>query len=329
MKQAGRQMGAWALGLALGLGGSALMAQGIAAQGDTFPSKAIRWIVPYSAGGPTDMVARVVGQRLAERLQHPVVIYNVAGGAGNIGMEAAARAAPDGHTIVFAVTSMVLTGPMHNLHADPLDELTAVSQLATVSYVLVGAASFAPRTVADVLAAARARPGGVRCGWGATLFQLGCELLRLRGKVELTSVPYKGNAPAMNDLIGGHIDLLFDPINTALAQVQAGRVRAIAIAAVGRSGGPLAGVPTVAETLPDFELTGWWGVLAPVGTPREIIARLNREIAAVLEEDGVRKRLVDAGLEIAHDSPQAFAALIQRDRARYADIIREAGIKPE
>ena len=294
-----------------------------------FPARPIRWIVPYPAGGPTDMVARIVGERLAERLQQPVIVENLAGAFGNIGMEAGAHAAPDGHTIVFAATSMVLNAPMYNFRPDPLTGLTAVSQITTMTYVLVGSAAFAPRTLDEVLAAARANPGSVTCGWGATLFQLACELLRLRGRVDILPVPYKGNAPAMKDLVAGHIDLLFDPINTALPQIQSGRVRAIATARLARGGAALADLPAVAETLPGFELTGWYGVLAPAATPRAIVERLNQEIGAVLEEDGVRKRLTDAGLEVTHGSPDAFAQLIQRDQVRYAKVIRDAGIKPD
>jgi tripartite-type tricarboxylate transporter receptor subunit TctC len=329
MKQTCNRSSILGLGLLVVLACQVDVAQSAPATAEWLSARPIRWIVPYAAGGPTDMVARVVGERLGERLHQPVVIENLAGALGNIGMDAAARAAPDGHTIVFAATSVVLNAPMHNVANDPLNELTAVSQIATVTYVLVGSTAFAPRTMEEVLAAARAKPGTVSCGFGATLFQLGCELLRMLGRVEIIAVGYKGNAPAMNDLLGGHISLLFDPINTALPQVQAGRVRAIATASPRRGAGPLGGVPTIAETLPGFELTGWFGVLAPAATPRDIIARLNREIGAVLEDDQVRRRLVDAGLEISHGSPEGFSEVIQRDQTRYARIIRDAGIKPD
>ena len=296
---------------------------------ESYPSRPIRWIVPYPAGGPTDLVARIVGQRLGERLKQPVLVENRAGAFGNIGLELAARAAPDGYTIVFGMTSLVLNPILYKLNFDPLTELTAISQLTTVTYVLLANADFPPRTLPELLNAAKERPGAVTCGWGATLFQLGCELLNIRGRVNITLVPYKGNAPAMNDLIGGQINLLFDPANTALPQTKSGRVRAIATASLKRSAGPFGGVPTVSETLPGFELSGWFGVLAPAATPRTIISRLNREIAAVLEEDEVRNRLVDSGLEVAHGSPEAFAEIIRRDHAKYLKIVQEAGIKAE
>jgi tripartite-type tricarboxylate transporter receptor subunit TctC len=296
---------------------------------ESYPSRPIRWIVPYPAGGPTDLVARIVGQRLGERLKQPVLVENRAGAFGNIGLEAAARAAPDGYTIVFGMTSLVLNPILYKLNFNPLTELTAISQLTTVTYVLLANADFPPRTLPELLIAAKERPGAVTCGWGATLFQLGCELLNIQGRVNITLVPYKGNAPAMNDLIGGQINLLFDPANTALPQTKSGRVRAIATANLKRSAGPLGGLPTVSETLPGFELSGWFGVLAPAATPRTIISRLNREIAAVLEEDEVRNRLIDSGLEVAHGSPEAFAEIIRRDHAKYLKIVQEAGIKAE
>jgi tripartite-type tricarboxylate transporter receptor subunit TctC len=318
------------MGLAMFAALGSCWAHGESAGGiESYPSRPIRWIVPYPAGGPTDLVARIVGQRLGERLKQSVLIDNRAGAFGNIGLEAAARAAPDGYTIVFGMTSLVLNPIFYKLNFDPLTELTAVSQLTTVTYALLANADFPPRTLPELLTAARERPGAVTCGWGATLFQLGCELLNIQGRVNITLVPYKGNAPAMNDLIGGQINLLFDPANTALAQTKSGRVRVIATANLKRSAGPFGGVPTVSETLPGFELSGWFGVLAPAATPRTIISRLNREIAAVLEEDEVRNRLVDSGLEVAHGSPEAFAEIIRRDHAKYLKIVQEAGIKPE
>ena len=312
------------------LGASGAQARDSSEDVNSFPSKPIRWIVPYPPGGPTDLVARIVGEHLSKRLNQPVIVDNRAGASGNIGMEAAARAAPDGYTIVFGVTSMVINPLLSKLNFDPLKELAAVTQLTTVTYVLLANSDFPPRTLPDVLAAAKASPGRVTCGWGATLFQLGCELLNILGHVDIAAVPYKGNAPAMNDLIAGHINLLFDPVNTALPQVRAGRVRAIATTRTGRDDvGPFGRVATVSETLPGFELSGWFGVLAPASTPPEIIARLNREIAAVLEEEDVRRRLTESGLEIAHGSPQAFAEVIRRDHATYSRIVQQAGIKPE
>ena len=312
------------------LGASGAEARGSSEDVNAFPSKPIRWIVPYPPGGPADVVARIVGEHLSKRLNQPVIIDNRAGASGNIGREAAASAAPDGYTILFGATSMVINPFLSKLNFDPLTDLVPVTQLTTITYVLLASSDFPPRTLPDVLAAAKASPGRVTCGWGATMFQLGCGLLNVLGHVDIAPVPYKGNAPAMNDLIAGHIDLLVDVVNTAQPQVKAGRVRAIATTGTERDeGGAFGRVATVSETLPGFELKGWFGVLAPASTPREIIARLNREIAAVLEEHDVRKRLVESGLEVAHGSPQAFGELIRRDYVKYSRIVPQAGIKPE
>lgn len=329
MKSLMMQLSTIGLAMLAALTSPTLHAQARAITGDGFPTRPIRWIVPFPPGGPTDVVARIVGQRLGERLQQPVVIENRPGAFGNIGLEAAARAAPDGHTIVLGPTAMVLNAILHKLNFDPLTELAPVSQLTTLNLVLLASADFAPRTVPEVLAMAKAMPGTVTCGWGATFPQLGCELLRIRGDAPINAIPYKGNGPAMNALLGGQINLLFDSANTALPQVKANRVRAIATTNSKRGTGTFGELSTVAETLPGFELPGWFGVLAPAATPRPVIKRLNREIAAVLEEDDVRKRLTDGGLEIANGSPEEFADIIRRDYARYLAIIREAGIKPD
>jgi tripartite-type tricarboxylate transporter receptor subunit TctC len=329
MKHSMRRLSAVLLALLATLANPNVPAQGPANSRDGFPTRPIRWIVPFPPGGPTDVVARIVGQRLGDRLGQPVFIENRSGASGNIGLEAAARAAPDGHTIVLGPTSMVLNAVLHNLNFDPLTELAPVSQLTTLNLVLLASADFPPHTVPEILRAANAKPGTVTCGWGASFPQLGCELLKIRGGAPINTIPYKGNGPAMSALIGGQIDLLFDSVNTALPQVKANRVRAIATTHATRGVGPLGHLPTVGETLPGFELPGWFGVLAPAATPRAIIMRLNREIAAVLEEEEIRKRLTDGGFEIAGGSPEAFAAVIRRDHARYSQMIREAGIKPE
>jgi tripartite-type tricarboxylate transporter receptor subunit TctC len=184
-------------------------------------------------------------------------------------------------------------------------------------------------TVSELLATAKAKPGTMTCGSGAALMQLACELLKLQGGVDMRNIPYKGGAPAMNDLISGQINFLFEVTNVAIPLVNANRIRAIATANPKRGMGPFGHLPSVNETLPGFELESWFGVLVPRATPTDIVARLNRELAAVLEADDVRKRLTDGGLEIAHGSPQAFAELVRRDYVKYSKIIREAGIKAE
>jgi tripartite-type tricarboxylate transporter receptor subunit TctC len=316
--------------LAAFFGSPAVRAQSPTDGAANFPSKPIRWIMPFPPGGPSDAMARIVAQRLGERLKQPVLVDNRAGASGNIGMEAAVRAAPDGYTIVFgAPGSVVINSLLYKVNFDPLTDLTAVSQLTTFAFVVIANPEFPARTVPELLATARAKPGTVTCGAGAALQQLACELLKLHGRVDLTTVPYKGGAPAMNDLVAGQINFMFEVPNVAIPQVKADRVRAIATTNASAGTGPFGHLPGVNVTLPGFEVESWFGVLAPRATPRGIIVQLNREFGAVLAEDDVRKRLVDAGLEPAHGSPEAFAETMRRDKAKYSKIIRDAGIKAE
>ena len=295
-----------------------------------YPSKPIRWIMPFPPGGPSDAVARIVGQRLSARLKQPVLVDNRPGASGNIGMEAAARAAPDGYTIVFGAPGSVVINPIvYKLNFDPLTDLTPVSRLTRFAFVLIANPEFPARTVPELLAAAKAKPGTVTCGSGAALQQLACEFLKLHGRVDLSTIPYKGAAPAMNDLVAGQINFMFEVPNVAIPQVKANRVRAIATTNPHAGTGPFGHLPRVNETLPGFEVESWFGVLAPRATPREIILRLNRELGAVLAEEDVRKRLIDAGLEPVPGSPEAFAEIMRRDYAKYSKMIRDAGIKAE
>lgn len=283
--------------------------------------------MPFPPGGASDLSARVMSQKLAERLKQPVTIDNRPGAASNIGMEAAAKSPPDGYTIVFVIPNLVTGSLLYRLNFDPMKDLTPVSQLTSVFFVMLVTPSLPAKSLADVLGLARERPGTLTCASGGGMSQLACEMIRVLGKVEVTYVPYKGLAPAMIDLASGRISMTFDITSSALPHVRANRARAIAITSNKRVAlGAFADLPTMAETFPGFEVMTWQGVMAPSGTPRDVIRRLNAEIGAVLEEPDVRRKLVDAGLEIAHGSPEEFAELIQKDYAKYSRIIREAGL---
>jgi len=304
-------------------------AQPPAASTENYPSKPVRWIVPFAPGGPGDMLSRVIAPRLSDRLKQPVLVENRAGASGDIGMEIAARAAPDGYTIFLGSTNEVINPILHKLGVNPLTDLKPVSQLVRTPLVLLANRNFSPKTVPEVLSAARARPGTVTCGCGAPVLQLACELLKIQGGVDINVIPYKGGGHALNDLIGGQVDLIFLGSNVALPYLKANRVDAIATAGPRRGVGPLGQLPTVGETLPGFDVEGWFGVLVPSATPQKIITRLNHEIAAVLEQDEVRERLANGGLEISYGPPEAFAEFMREYYAKYAKIIREAGIKGE
>jgi tripartite-type tricarboxylate transporter receptor subunit TctC len=294
-----------------------------------WPSKPIRWIVPFPPGGPADIVTRIVSAKLAERTGQPGVVENRGGAGGNVGHEAAAKAAPDGTTVLFVVPAIITNPFFLKASIDPFKELAPVIHLDIASMVLLANPAFPARTVTEVIALARARPGGVSCAASGALPQVGCEMLRSYAGSEMLMVQYKGNAPALNAVIGGEVNLLFDLVNTSQGQVKAGRVRAIASTNARRGIGPFGELAVIAETIPDFELVTWHGVMVPAATPPEIVQKLNREIQWVLDQPDIRRRFADGGLDIAGGTPEAFEAILKRDYAKYGRILVAAGIKPE
>jgi tripartite-type tricarboxylate transporter receptor subunit TctC len=313
----------------LTIGALAVLAASLVQAQSAWPSKPIRWIVPFPPGGPADVVTRIVSSKLAERTGQPNVVENRGGAGGNVGHEAAAKAAPDGYTVLFVVPA-VITNPFYlKASIDPFKDLAPVIHLDSAWMVLLSTPSFPAATVAEVIAQARAKPGGVSCAASGALPQVGCEMLRSRAGTEMLMVQYKGNAPALNAVMGGEVNLIFDLVNTSQGQVKAGRVRAIATTSAKRTSGPLGDLPTVSETIPDFELVTWHGVMVPAATPKEIVQKLNREVQWVLEQPDVRKRFADGGLDITGGTPEAFEALLQRDYAKYGKILAGAGVKPE
>jgi tripartite-type tricarboxylate transporter receptor subunit TctC len=316
-----------AAALAQAPAGSGTSAGGGSGGGSAWPSRPVRWIVPFAPGGPTDVVVRVVAPKLSERIGQPVLIENRAGAAGNIGTELAARAAPDGHTLLYVVPALV-TNPYFMKSAVDPRELAAVVQTTRMSMVLVTNPGFAARNVAEAVAAIRARPGSVSCASSGSLPTVGCELLRAHAGADMIMVMYKGNAPALQALLAGEVNLLFDVINTSLPQIRAGRARALASLNPKR-GGVLPELPAMNETIPGFELVTWQGVVTAAGTPRELLTRINREFNAVLEQPEIRQRLTDTGLELAGGSSDQFEERLRSDAAKFGRALREAGIKPE
>jgi len=297
------------------------------AHAQQFPSHPIRWVVPFAPGGPTDINSRILAPKLSERLGQPVLVENRVGAAGNIGTDAVAKAAPDGYTVLYAVPS-VITNPFFFKGSPDPKELAPVIQVANVPMVLLASTKFEPKSVADIVAAIKAKPGTVSCGSSGALPTVGCELLRSRS-ADMIMVLYKGNGPALNALMSGEINLLFDVVNTAGPQVRTGRVRAVATLSPKRGAAGFPDLPTLAETLPGFEFVTWHGVMAPAGTPREIVERWNREIGAALALPDVRARLTDTGFEIVGGGHEVFAERLARDQQLFGDILRKAGVKPQ
>ncbi|HET7764696.1 MAG TPA: tripartite tricarboxylate transporter substrate-binding protein [Burkholderiales bacterium] len=294
-----------------------------------WPSKPIRWIVPFPPGGPADVVTRIVSSKLAERVGQPGIVENRGGAGGNVGHEAAAKSPADGYTVLFVVPAIVTNPYFLKASIDPFKELAPVIHLDSAWMVLLSNPAFSASTAAEVIAQARAKPGSVSCAASGALPQVGCEMLRSYAGADMIMVQYKGNAPALNAVMGGEVNLMFDLVNTSQGPVRAGRVRAIATTSAKRGSGPLGDLPTLSETIPDFELVTWHGVMVPAATPGDIVQKLNRDIQWVLEQPDVRKRFADGGLEITGGTPEAFAALLRRDYAKYGKILVGAGIKPE
>jgi len=299
------------------------------ARAQEWPTKPVRWLVPFAPGGPADVVTRILAAALQERTGQPNVVENQPGAGGNIAHAAAAKAGTDGHTVVFVVPS-VITNPFYmKASLDPFKDLAPVIHLDNASMVLIAHPAFAPTTVKDVLGEIKANPGRVSCGSSGALPSVGCELLRANAGADMILVMYKGNAPALNALMAGEINLLFDVVNIAVGHVKSGRVRAIASTAPKRDSGPLGDVPVMAETIPGFELVTWHGVMLSPTTPQRLVERINRELNAVLQRPEVRERFANSGLQITGGTPEDFAAILRRDYDKYGAALRAAGVKPE
>ncbi len=298
-----------------------------------YPAKPVKLIVPVAAAGMTDIVARIFGRKLQERLGQPVLVENKAGAAGNIGTESVARAAPDGYTLLYAYPGPVVVSPSlyRNLSYDPVRDLAPVSMLVSYAMVLAVHPGVPAKTVGELVAAAKRSPQPLTYGsaGNATTSHLIMELFRREAGIEMTHIPYRGAAPAMTDLISGRLSAMADSLTLVMPQHQAGRIRAIAITSKERS--PAApDVPTVSESgIKDFEVIGWQGVLAPAGTPRPIIDRLAREFAAIVNDAEVRKEFAVRGLDPAYRDPNGFGQWIRAELATWRRVVTESNIKAD
>jgi tripartite-type tricarboxylate transporter receptor subunit TctC len=299
---------------------------------EAYPSKPVRLILPFPPGGSTDILGRVVAEQLSARLGQPVVTDNRGGAGGNVGAEAAARAAPDGYTLLFAATTLAISPSLYaKLPYDPVKDLTPISLIATVPNVLITHPAVPARTLQEFIALARAKPGELNYGSGGsgTSNHLGGELFNMVAGVKLVHIPYKGVNLAMNDAMAGNIQLVVIGIPAAAPQIKAGKLRALAVLAPQRSP-TLPEVPTVAEAgLPDFDVTTWYGLLAPAGTPRPIVARLNAEIVRVMNAPELKERLAAMAAEPRTTTPEEFAAYIGEEIAKWGDVVRKAGLRAD
>jgi tripartite-type tricarboxylate transporter receptor subunit TctC len=307
-------------------------AQGTApAQG--FPVKPVRIIVAFPPGGGTDIVARIVGQKLAEAWGQQAIVDNRAGASGVIGTEAAARAAPDGYTW-FMGTMGNLTVNQHlyqKMPVDPQRDLAAMSQVVAVHFVMVSHPSLPAKTVKDLIVLAKARPGQINyasSGPGGAP-HLGGELLKSMAGINLVHIPYKGSGPSFTDLLGGQVSLTFDSLLQAYPYIKAGKLNAMAVLGSKRS--PLLPqTPTVAESgVPGYELTNWFGLVVPAATPRELIARLYADVSKVLAQADVRDKIQAMGADVIGSSPDQFAAFMRAETAKWAKVVKDGNIRAE
>jgi len=306
------------------------LSPGLASAQGTWPDRPIRLIVPFTPGSSSDIVARIVAQKVGERLKQQIIVDNRSGASGNMGTEAVARAEPDGYTIGLANTSThaVTASVTAKLGYDPVKDFAPVSMLGSSPFVLATFPGLPAKNVAELLALAKAQPRTLTYASAgqATLAHLSGALLEKLGKVELIHVPYRGTAQSTVDLIGGRVSMQFGTIPPSLANIREGKIRALAVTGETRNA-TLPDVPTVAESgLSGYESTLWQGFVAPAATPAAIIARLNRETTAALNDPDVRAALTKQGVEPEPGPPEALGKRIRDDLAKWRDVITSAGI---
>jgi len=326
MSKALRVCAAWVMSAA------ALAALESAHAQQSYPVRAIRMVVPSSPGGGTDITARIIAPKLSEYLGQQVVVENRAGAGTMIGGEIVAHAPPDGYTLLMGISTLAINPAMYKkVPYDALKDLAPISQVVSLPNILVSHPSLPVRTVKELIAFARTRPGQLNfasAGIG-TSPHLSMELFLVMTKLKMVHVPYKGSGQGVVDLLAGHVSLMTPSILTALPYAKEGRLHALGVTSAKRADGA-PDIPTIGEAgVPGYEATQWFGVLAPAGTPRDIVNRLHSQVVRALRAPEIRDRLSADGAEPVGSTPEEFAAYIRSETKKWADVIRNAGIKPE
>jgi tripartite-type tricarboxylate transporter receptor subunit TctC len=303
------------------------------AMAQAYPARPVKIVVPFPAGGSNDIIARIIAQKLSDRGAQPFVVENRAGAAGNVGAHSVASAEPDGHTLLLTAPPPLSTNVAlyKSLPFDPATAFAPVALIATVPIVLMVHPAVQAGSVAELVALAKAKPGTLNFGssGNGSTNHLAGELLKSMTGIDIVHVPYKGAAPAMNDLVGGHIPMMFDNIPAVVGQVQARTVRAIAVAGAKRAGA-LPDVPTVAESgVPGFDASAWFGLVAPAKTPPAVLAHLQSEVAAILAMPDVQKRFTELGAESGTVAGAAFGSFLAEERRKWSRLIRASGFTQE
>jgi tripartite-type tricarboxylate transporter receptor subunit TctC len=312
--------------LALGLLGGGAVARGA----DDFPNKPVRIVVAYAPGGGNDLFARVLGKRLTETLGKTVVVDNRPGANGIIGTKLVAAATPDGYTVILADMAHA-TNPFvySSAQYDPIKDFAPVTMLGSAPIILIVHPAFAPQSLAEFIELAKKQPGKITMGSGGTgsTSHFAGEFFQVKTGVKLNHVPYKGTGPALSDAVAGQIQCIFSPVAAAIPLVTAGRLRALAISAPKRAT-IVPDVPTFDELgVPDYRVGGWYGILAPAGTPRAVVMRLNQEFVAAVRAPEVRSRFDEALVTPQTGTPEQFTAFLQGEAARWSQLIKTVGIK--
>lgn len=316
--------------MAAALGMTMLAAPTVHAQ--DYPTKPVRLIVPQPPGGPTDTVARIVAQKLSEKWGQPVVVENRPGGGSNIATDLVAKSAPDGYTLVVATVQHIVNQFIYSsLPFDPVKDFAPVTLISKASIVLVANPELPAKNLQELVALARQRPGKLPwafAGNGST-GHLSLELLQTATGIDVIKVPYKGTQPALTDMLGGQVQVMFDGVVTSLPHIKAGKLRPLAVASLNRSK-LLPDVPTVAEQgYPGFEAVGLAALMAPAGTPPRILQKIQSEVAAIVRSPEVESKMTAMGLEVVASTPVEFTDYIRQEAAKFGPLIKKANIKPE
>jgi len=299
----------------------------------SYPARPIRFVVPFAPGGPTDILARAVGQKLTEAFGQTIVIENRGGAGGNIGAELVARSLADGYTMLMGATSTHAINPAlyHKLGFDPIKDFAPVSLVANTPSLLAVHPALPVRTIKDLIALAKARPGQLSyasAGNGSSNHLAGV-LLSMMAGIDMVHVPYKGSGPALVDVISGQVPMMFNNTASVMPHVTAGKLRAVALASLERSA-LLPAIPTVAESgLPGFEVRSWHGVFVPAGTPRDVVNRLSTEIVRAVRAADVKTRLNAQGVELVGSSPDEFAEFVKKELVKWAKVVRQSGARAD
>jgi tripartite-type tricarboxylate transporter receptor subunit TctC len=316
--------------LHLAVGAAALPAVSRVAWTQAYPSRPVRVVVPFAAGGTLDILARLIGQWLSERLGQPFIIENRPGAAANIGTEAVVKAPPDGYTILMASTTNTINATLYDkLNFNFIRDIAPVATISRYTFVMVVHPSMPAKTVPEFIAYAKANPGKINMASGgiAALYVFG-ELFKMMTGVNLVHVPYRGQGPALADLLAGQVQVFFVPTPASIEYIKAGRLRALAVTTAMRSEA-LPDIPTVGEFVPGYEASGWSGFGSPKSTPTEVIDKLNREINTALADPKIKAQLADLGSTVLAGSPADFSKLIADEAEKWAKLIPTANIKAE